>query len=90
MRIGGVKNMSQLNHDIILLNINETFEELEGIKKKLESGVLDEVEFQSLLQHVYHHLNFAWNIRNETTNAYSNLSDDDFYRWRKYPEDLFR
>ena len=80
--------MTKLNKKIILSNINEAAEELEDLKRKLESGELDEVELQIALQHAYHHLNFGCNIRYVPTEKYANLNDEDFKKWGSYPTDI--
>jgi hypothetical protein len=44
-----------------------------------------EEEFQIGLEHAYHHLNFAWNIRHISMEDYRNLSDKQFNEWSKFP-----
>jgi hypothetical protein len=45
-------------------------------------------EFEVAMQHLYHHLNTAWNTRSETSDRTASSSDEDFYRWRQFPSDL--
>ncbi len=80
--------MAKLNTKIILSNLNEAAEELEDLKGKMESGDIDELELQIALQHAYHHLNFAWNIRHVPTEKYANLNDEEFKKWGSYPTDI--
>ena len=42
------------------------------------------------LLHAYHHLNFAWNIRNVPTEQYAKLTQKQFKRWGKYPSRIER
>jgi len=77
-----------MNYQIVLSNIEEALEELERIRDKVNSKNIDDVEFKIALQHVYHHLNFSWNVRNQKTEKYENLTDDEFIKWGKYPLDL--
>lgn len=75
-----------MNHKIILSNLQEAREELDKLEAKLNSSDKpDEVEFELSLRHAYHHLNFAWNIRNVETEKYKNLTDTDFREWSKFP-----
>ena len=78
----------EMNNKIISSNIAEALEELESINNELEVNSLNEVNFQIKLQHVYHHLNIAWNVRNVKTEHYREMSDDDFKTWSSYPKDI--
>ena len=40
------------------------------------------------MQHAYHHLNIAWNVRHESDDRYANMSPEDFDRWSRFPDDL--
>lgn len=77
-----------MNNKIISSNIEEALEELENIKNEFQVNSLNEVNFQIKLQHVYHHLNIAWNLRNVKTAHYREMSDDDFKTWSSYPKDI--
>ena len=78
----------KMNTKILTSNISEALEELNRINSELATNLLDEVSFQIKLQHVYHHLNIAWNARNITTELYRNMSDEDFEKWGSYPKDI--
>ena len=80
--------MPRLNRKIILYNIREAREQLENIEKLLEEKSLSEIDFQIKLEHAYHHLNFAWNIRHEPTKNYVNLSNENFNKWSKFPKEI--
>ena len=80
--------MPRLNKKIILYNIKDAREELENIEKLLEESKLSETDLQIMLEHAYHHLNFAWNIRFLTGKRFKELSDDDFNEGSKYPKEL--
>lgn len=71
--------------EIILQNIAEAREQLEEIEKSLLNPEYEECELQIDLEHAYHHLNYAWNIRDESDAALATHSDEDFARWSKYP-----
>ena len=80
--------MKKLNHKIILYNIQEAREQLEEIEKCLKDENLSETVFQIKLEHTYHHLNFAWNIRRAKTEKYQKLSNKSFNKWSKFPKKI--
>jgi len=78
-----------MNWQIIKSNIKEAREELEKIENEIDSSEpLEETELMLMMEHAYHHLNFAWNIRNVSTDRYTIMSDEDFNRWGKFPTDI--
>ncbi|HRH46028.1 MAG TPA: hypothetical protein PKY82_30575 [Pyrinomonadaceae bacterium] len=77
-----------MNNKIILYNIQEAREQLEEIEKLLNDENLSEVDFQIKLEHAYHHLNFAWNIRRAKTEKYQKLSNKNFNKWSKFPKEI--
>ncbi len=80
---------ARINWEIVSSNLAEAKEELdELVAGKAPEGTTRDVWFQIALQHIYHHLNFAWNVRHESTEKYANLTDEDFERWGRFPEDL--
>jgi hypothetical protein len=81
--------MKRLNWKIIKSNISEARQELERIESLIESGELPhEVELQIMLQHAYHHINFAWNAKNISNKRYVNLTKADFNSFGKFPKDI--
>ena len=81
--------MRKLNWEIILSNLAEAREQLDEIELRVRKGESPaEGEFQVMLEHAYHHLNFAWNIRHVSTKRYAQLTDDEFNQWGKFPKDL--
>lgn len=81
--------MRKLNWEIILSNLAEAREQLEKIERRVTKGEAPgEGEFQVMLEHAYHHLNFAWNIRHVPTKRYAHLTDDEFNQWGKFPKDI--
>ena len=75
--------------DYTLWNLKEAAEELSRIITRLESGT-DDGEFDTgvPISHVYHHLNTAWHARAASEEQVEECSEDDFLRWRRFPEDL--
>jgi hypothetical protein len=81
--------MRKLNWEIILSNLAEAREQLEMIEARAKSGEPPaEGEFQIMLEHAYHHLNFAWHVRRVSTKRYSRLTDEEFNQWSRYPKEL--
>ncbi len=81
--------MSRLNWKIILDNIVEAREQLEQIEERVKNWKKpSEGELQIMLEHAYHHLNFAWNIRHVHTKRYLKLSDEEFNQWSKFPKEI--
>jgi hypothetical protein len=79
----------RLNWRIISYNLAEAREQIEQIESRIKSGKKpSEVELQIMLEHAYHHLNFAWNIRHEKTESYRHLTDENFNRWSKFPKEM--
>jgi hypothetical protein len=78
--------MKRLNWRIILSNLGEAREQLEDIERRAKrNSRLSEEELRIFLQHVYHHLNFAWNVRRVATARYAKMTDREFLQWGKYP-----
>ena len=71
--------------EIVRLNIAEAREQLEAIEESLLDPDYDECELRLELEHAYHHLNYAWNIRNETDAALAAHSHENYAKWSKYP-----
>lgn len=81
--------MPKLNWEIILSNLAEAHEQIEQIEELAKSKKKPcEIEFQIMMIHAYHHLNFAWNIRHASTKNYAKLTEVDFNKWGKYPTDI--
>jgi hypothetical protein len=81
--------MRGLNWTIILYNLAEAREQIQKIEQTAKQGEkISEVEFQTMLEHAYHHLNFAWNIRHASTKRYRHLTDNDFDEWSKFPKEI--
>ena len=81
--------MARLNWKIIGYNIADAREQLEELERYIkESPRRSEIDLQVKLEHAFHHLSVAWNARNASISRYSNISEDDFNLWSKFPKDL--
>ncbi len=84
------KKAKGLNFEIIASNLSEAAGELQRLRKHASASDLSVEALQVGLLHAYHHLNFAWNIRNVPTEQYAKLTQKQFKRWGKYPSRIER
>jgi hypothetical protein len=78
--------MSELTWENIVYNLEDALEELQKLDKQIASGNMqDEVEFQIAMQHIYHHLNFAWNTRHESIQNYADMMKEKLNQWGEFP-----
>lgn len=78
-----------MNNDYILFNLQEAREAIEKVIEQIQTSA--EYSYEELevdMAHLYHHLNTAWNARNESEAATNQCSQEDFDRWRQFPVDL--
>jgi hypothetical protein len=80
--------MPKLNWEFILYNLRDAQEELDRVIKLAEAGDMDEIDFRVKMEHAYHHLNFAWNIRHVTSKRAAKCVKEDFNEWSKFPKDI--
>jgi hypothetical protein len=75
-----------MNREHTQFHLNEAMHELESVTAKITSNLdYSEAELYSALEHIYHHLNTAWNARDESNAAVVECSESDFNRRRKFP-----
>ena len=88
---------NKLNYELLEFHIREAAGELDSLLSRIQfmlgrpnkegelqvdtRGDLNEVGLEVSLAHAYHHMNFAWNVRNKTTKE----ADRDFDRDEKFP-----
>ncbi len=79
--------------DTLLLRIKKMLGELEEPLSEADKAILavydrpfEEAGFKVSLEHAYHHLNFAWNVRYKDTNE----ADKHFDRDEKFPKAFTR
>ncbi len=79
-----------MNNSWVLIHLNESKDELDSIIK--EYNTLDVAEFYVRMQHLYHHLNTAFNSRElDEDECFDRAAKDDifYYEKEKFPTDLF-
>ncbi len=73
----------------ILSNLRESKASLDDIIYEIEKdNDFDFDGYYSDMQHIYHHLNTAWNIRKEKEEIIRKCNKEDFNRWRHFPRDF--
>lgn len=77
-----------MNRDAILFHLQEAKQELDRTIGNIESQTdYDHGEFVVAMNHLYSHLNTAWNGRNASEERHGECSQADFDAWRKFPPD---
>ena len=88
---------NKLNYELLEFHIREAAGELDSLLRRIQFmlgrldkagdlqvdvwGDLNEAGLEVSLAHAYHHMNFAWNVRNKTTKE----ADRNFDRDEKFP-----
>ena len=88
---------NKLNYELLEFHIREAADELDSLLRRIQFmlgrldkagelqvdawGDLNEAGLEVSLVHAYHHMNFAWNVRNKTTKE----ADRNFDRDEKFP-----
>lgn len=77
-----------MNKDAVLFHLREAAEDLnEKIKEFEQDPDFDKTGLQLALGHIYHHLNTAWNGRDQTEEQFRECTDTDFDRFRRFPKE---
>jgi hypothetical protein len=78
-----------MNRDHVLFHLKEAAEELMRTIAQVEKEPdYTAGEFAIPMQHLYHHLNTAWNTRTLESRKIEMATDQDFNTWGMFPEDL--
>ncbi len=78
-----------MNRDQVLLHLEEAREAIAStLEEARATPDYSEGSFWVEMQHIYHHLNTAWNSRAESAKAVAEATDADFNRWSAFPPDL--
>ena len=75
-----------MNRNIVLFHLREAAEQLKETIQELERNAdYGKEEFQVQIGHLYHHVNTAWNGRDQTDAQFEKCTDEDFERFRRFP-----
>ena len=78
-----------MNREWVLFHLKEAAEELDRTIEDIQRDPgYDHAQFWPAMQHLYHHLNTAWNARDASPDEVAGESDGLFNRWSRYPDDL--
>jgi hypothetical protein len=78
-----------MNREHTLFHLREAAEELERTIRQIDvEPEYDYGEFLVAMQHLYHHLNTAWNARDASPERVAVASGADFFRWRQFPREI--
>ena len=78
-----------MNRDQVLSHLSEARHAIARIIDEIrETPDYDDSEYRVDMQHVYHHINTAWNSRNATPTEVDQATDGVFNRWNTFPSDL--
>lgn len=78
-----------MKNEYIVFNLREALSALTETIKEIESNnEYDEAEFYVAMQHIYHHLNHAWNARRVAIEKSWNADKNTFDKWRQFPTDI--
>ena len=79
-----------MNREWVLSNLREAAEELTQTISEIEATPdYDDGEFLVAMQHIYDHLNTAWNAREAPADRVAACSEADFFAWRQFPTDIY-
>ena len=78
-----------MNRGVVLFHLREAAEQLDETIRSLSSeqdyGI---EEYQVEMSHLYHHLNTAWNGRDQTDEQHQKCTEEDFAQFRKFPKEV--
>ncbi len=78
-----------MNLKYIRYNLSEVQEEIENILTRIKLGEgYSHSEFYSSMQHIFHHVNIAWNTRDIDEQITDQADECDLQKWSKTPSDI--
>ncbi|MEO8479902.1 MAG: hypothetical protein ABI542_09755 [Gemmatimonadota bacterium] len=78
-----------MNRELVRVHLREAREAIDAIVRDIEQDPeYNDAGLWVEMQHVYHHVNTAWNARNATDAAAEPVSEENFRRWNRFPLDL--
>lgn len=78
-----------MNKDYIIYNLEEAKVEIDIIIRTIKADPdYEEGGLRPVMQHLYHHINTAWNSRFASEKDTHEYSQSDFVKWRQFPKDI--
>ena len=79
-----------MNKEYVLYNLKAAKKELDRTIKEIEEiEDYDYGEYSVAIQHLYHHLNTAWNAKKSSSKESNECSEENFKKWRQFPSDIY-
>ena len=77
-----------MNKKYILYNLKEAIEQLTSTINDLETDKdYDFGNFKPDMEHLYHHINTAWNAKYSTDKESKECTESNYNKWRQFPND---
>ena len=78
-----------MNKNLVVFHLSEAREQLQSMLEEItKDPEYDYGEYVVEMQHLYHHLNTAWNARDASDAEAEPISDELFNRRGDFPQDL--
>lgn len=80
-----------MNKEFILFNLKEASESLDKIITQIENNPEyseDDSMYWVEIEHLYWHINTAWNARNSTSKESEECTQENFDKWNEFPADI--
>jgi len=78
-----------MNKRLVTFHLSEAQEQLRDMLEEMSKDPeYDYGEYFVHIQHLYHHVNTAWNARDVPDSEAEPGSDELFKRWGRFPRDL--
>jgi hypothetical protein len=79
-----------MNREWVLFHLQEAQEELRRTIAEIASTPdYGSGEFVVAITHAYHHLNTAWNSRDQDSEVVAACKETDVFAWRQFPSDIY-
>ena len=76
-----------MNKENIVFHLQEAKEELDRIISEFQRNPeYESAEYLVQMSHLYHHINTAWNSRDASEKEVEECSEENFNKWRQFPD----
>jgi ATP-dependent Lon protease len=78
-----------MNIEYIEYHLKEALKQIQETLKEISQNTdIKETALMIKMEHIYNHLNSAWNARNSSIEEAQECSDENFTKWRNFPTDI--